>query len=129
MLARDFIGFRTCIFLSCPNHEPLRMKVDELIDMPIDQDVDDILDRKKFVEDFFAQIRDFSSQGPFVFGLNAPWAAGKTSALNLLRNRINKDRSLILVDFNPWYFQSPETILRRFYDNVAVSNNREFFLP
>ena len=102
---------------------------DDLIDVPITDDNQDTLDRLSFVDDFYGQIRLFRFEDSFVFGLNGPWGSGKTSVLNLLRNRLRNDKNIILVDFNPWYFQSSETIIRQFYDSIARSINREFFYP
>jgi hypothetical protein len=108
---------------------PTPVEIDDLIDMPIADDEQDILGRKRFVDDFFAQIKEFPFHASFVFGLNGTWGTGKTSALNLLRNRLRKEKAVILVDFNPWYFQTPEVIIRRFYDSVAAAINHEFFYP
>jgi hypothetical protein len=102
---------------------------DDLMDVPITDDSEDILGRTKFVDDFYSQIRSFPSEDSFVFGINGPWGSGKTSVLNLLRNRLRRDKKIILVDFNPWYFQSAETIIRRFYDGVAHAINQQFFYP
>ena len=99
------------------------------MDVPISDDSEDVLGRVKFVDDFYSQIRNFPSEDSFVFGLNGPWGSGKTSLLNLLRNRLRKDKKIISLDFNPWYFQSAETITRRFYGSIAHAINQEFFYP
>jgi predicted KAP-like P-loop ATPase len=116
------------------SYVPLKPTIDQattdgLIDAPITDDAQDILGRLGFVQDFYAQIAKFPSENSFVFGLNGPWGSGKTSALNLLKNRLREDDSIILVDFNPWYFQSAETITRRFYENVAQAINHQYFYP
>jgi KAP family P-loop domain len=108
---------------------PFQPASDDLMDVPITDDSQDILGRVDFVESFYSQIERFPSEDSFVFGLNGPWGSGKTSALNLLRNRIRMNRKLVLVDFNPWYFQSAETITRRFYESISASLNRDFFYP
>jgi ABC-type branched-subunit amino acid transport system ATPase component len=102
---------------------------DDLMDVPITDDAEDRLGRVKFVNDFYAQIKAYPSEDSFVFGLNAPWGSGKTSVLNLLRNRLRKDETVILLDFNPWYFDSAEVMLRQFYDGVARAINQVFFYP
>jgi hypothetical protein len=104
-------------------------RIDDLVDVPITKDGEDILGRQSFVDDLYAQISLFPSEDAMVFGLNGPWGSGKTSVLNLLRNRLRNDEKIILVDFNPWYFLSAETITRRFFESIAVSINKEFFYP
>ncbi len=115
--------------LRLPQTLASKKRTDELIDAPIVNDEDDLLGRISFVTDFYKQLRDFPSEDSFVFGLNGPWGSGKTSVLNLLKNRLRADKNVILVDFNPWYFQSPETISKRFYESIAQAINREFFYP
>jgi predicted KAP-like P-loop ATPase len=120
----------TVVFSYNPADSPeLRVKSDDLIDAPITDDTQDILGRRGFVQDFHKQIEKFPSEDSFVFGLNGPWGSGKTSVLNLLKNRLRNDEDTILVDFNPWYFQSPETITRRFYESISEAINRQFFYP
>ena len=102
---------------------------DELIDEPIVDFSQDLLGRERFVEDFYSQIKRFPSATSLTFGLNGAWGSGKTSVLNLLRRRFRSDKGVILVDFNPWYFQSPETITRRFYEGMAEAINHKFFYP
>jgi predicted KAP-like P-loop ATPase len=100
---------------------------DSLMDIAITDDSEDILGRVKFADDYYSQIKQFPSEDSLVFGLNGPWGSGKTSVLNLLRNRLRRNRDIIVVDFNPWYFQSPETVTRQFYNTIAHAMNREFF--
>jgi hypothetical protein len=99
------------------------------IDAPIVRDEEDALGRLPFVDDLHEEIKKFPFDESVVFGLNGQWGSGKTSVLNLLRNRLRRDKSIILVDFNPWYFSSAEVLVHRFYSGVAVAINREFFFP
>jgi hypothetical protein len=85
-----------------------------ITDAPITKDAQDTLSRVPFVEDFYKQIKKFPFDEPMVFGLNGRWGYGKTSVLNLLRNRLRNDKEIILVDFNPWYFSSADVLVHRF---------------
>jgi KAP family P-loop domain len=123
LLSAVFISYRL------RPEEALLGPTDDLVDVPITDEKQDILGRERFVSDFYAQIKRFPSEDSFVFGLNGSWGTGKTSVLNLLRNKLRGDDSFILVDFNPWYFHSPDAIIRRFYDAMAEAINREFFYP
>jgi hypothetical protein len=102
---------------------------DSLVDVPITNDSEDLLGRVRFVEQYYEQLTKFVSNDSFVFGLNGAWGTGKTSTLNLLRNRLRKDPHFILVEFNPWYFQSAETVIRRFYETVGYAVNEKFYYP
>jgi uridine kinase len=100
-----------------------------ITDAPIATDEEDTLNRVPFVNDFHREIEKFPFDEAVVFGLNGQWGSGKTSVLNLLRNRLRRDKGVILVDFNPWYFSSADVLVHRFYSAVAAAINREFFFP
>lgn len=100
-----------------------------IMDTPIMEDVEDTLGRIPFVNDFYAEIKKFPFDEPMVFGLNGRWGTGKTSVLNLLRNRLRGDKGIILVDFNPWYFSTTDVLVHRFYSVIANAINKEFFFP
>ena len=100
---------------------------DPLVDSPITDDSGDILGRVPFVDALYQELKNFPYQDSFVFGLNGEWGVGKTSILNLLKNRLNSDKGMIRVDFNPWYFTSPQVVLRRFYESISVAINEQFF--
>jgi KAP family P-loop domain len=100
-----------------------------ITDAPITEDAEDTLGRVPFVKDFYEQIKKFPFNESMVFGLNGRWGYGKTSVLNLLRNRLRNDREIILVDFNPWYFSSADVLVHRFYSAIAGAINKEFFFP
>jgi predicted KAP-like P-loop ATPase len=108
---------------------PQQADATRMTDAPIATDEEDTLGRVPFVNDFHREIKKFPFDEPVVFGLNGQWGSGKTSVLNLLRNRLRHDKDIILVDFNPWYFSSADVLVHRFYSAVAAAINREFFFP
>jgi predicted KAP-like P-loop ATPase len=108
---------------------PRNTEVSSTRDTPITDDEEDTLGRVPFVNDFYQEIKKFPFDEPVVFGLTGQWGTGKTSVLNLLRNRLRRDTEIILVDFNPWYFSSSDVLVHRFYSSVANAINREFFFP
>lgn len=105
-----------------PEHDPL-------IDSAISDERHDTLNREPFVRDLYEIIRDFPSKEPYVIGLNGSWGAGKTSVLNLLRNHLVQDGKIVLVDFNPWFFSSTESLIHNFYAAIANAINSQFFYP
>jgi hypothetical protein len=114
---------------SVNSHSSAASRQVPLLDSPITEDASDSLGRVPFVDDLYRQIKSFPSTEPFVFGLNGPWGSGKTSALNLLRNRLRSDSSLVVVDFDPWYYSSVESLIRAFYSAISNSVNKLFFYP
>lgn len=44
-----------------------------------------------------------TSEG-FVVVLSAPWGSGKTSCINLMKERLREHKNVELLDFAPWWF-------------------------
>lgn len=98
-------------------------------DSPITSEVNDIFNRGPFVRMLCDAIcRAQVSRTAEYIGVFAPWGAGKTSVLNLLKRELAiKDPSTgcrrgICIDFNPWKFRSaPEALvglLRQLSDSL-----------
>lgn len=98
-------------------------------DEPITEDDEDLLDRIPFVNDLYNQIVSYPSSESFVFGLHGSWGEGKTSIINLLRTRLQKNRDILVYAYDPWYFSSQEAVIKGFYDGLYRSLNSRYFLP
>lgn len=116
-----------------PQHPSQRKKslsTDEFFpDEPITDENDDLLDRKLFVADLYNQITKYPFSDSFVFGLYGSWGEGKTSALNLLKKRLNENDIVIVFEFDPWYFSSQGALIKGFYDGLYAALNKKLFLP
>lgn len=51
-------------------------------------------------------------------GVNGKWGSGKTSFFDLLKRKLTK-QDIIFVDFSPWNFNSPQALIRDFFEVVA----------
>lgn len=100
-----------------------------LSDEPIQSIEQDLLGRKKFIEDLHKEIINLPFSDSFVFGLYGSWGEGKTSSINLLRNRLIKSRYFLIVNFDPWIFKDEEAILRSFYTHIEQAISKEFIFP
>ncbi len=98
-------------------------------DEPITHKSEDLLGRRQFVEGLYNQIINYPFQDSFVFGLYGVWGEGKTSVLNLLKNKLQQNENIILFEFDPWYFSSQEALIKGFYDGLYSALNKTFFLP
>lgn len=104
---------------------------DALSDEPIQFERQDLLNRGKFIKDFYKEISSLPFPDSFVFGLYGSWGEGKTSVINLLKNKFKSNRNdkFLIVDFDPWYFQDEKAILAAFYRQVERAINKKFILP
>jgi len=89
----------------------------------------DLLDRKKFIEDLQREIENMPFSDSFVFGLYGSWGAGKTSVINLLKNKLKESEDFLIVNYDPWNFKDEEAILSAFYDQIEKSFSQKFILP
>ena len=64
----------------------------------------------------------------FTIGINAKWGEGKTSVLNMIKEQIKDQSSVIIVDFNPWMFRDQESMLMEFFNSIDGKNISENFV-
>ncbi len=100
-----------------------------LYDEPIQFLEQDLLGREKFIEDLQKGIKSLPFDDSFVFGLYGSWGEGKTSVINLLKNKFKDSKDYLFVNFDPWNFKDEEAILLAFYNQMEQSISQKFILP
>lgn len=132
-----FIWFG-CTYLSLFISEKKKNKIKETMskkdspyfsDEPIIDKSQDILGRSSFVDALYKEITELPFSDSFVFGLYGKWGEGKTSVVNLLKNKLVKNSKVIFIDFDPWYFRDQESLLKNFYRNIEMAMNKMYFFP
>jgi|GEM_PF-1164710 len=98
-------------------------------DEPINSESEDVFDRKQFVEDLYNRIVRYPFQDSFVFGLYGSWGEGKTSALNLIKNKLYRNKDFIVFEFDPWYYSPSSGLFKGFYDGLYTILNKHFIFP
>ena len=121
------IWFLTSYFYKEKNEkEDIKIEKQLLSDEPIQDEEQDLLNRKKFVDDLYKEITNLSFDDSFVFGLYGSWGEGKTSVINLLINKFKKVDNFLVINFDPWYFSNKDAILFAFYKQIEQSINKKF---
>lgn len=109
-----------------------------VVDGPIRDLKDDMLERSAFVESLASQVVEFKGPDSFVMGIYGGWGEGKTSVLNLLKNEIRSlhdadktpsRREIIFIHFDPWHYTDSRTMLAAFYDEITAAVNKEYYYP
>lgn len=100
-----------------------------LFDEPIQFMEQDLLGREKFIEDLQKEIKSLPFENSFIFGLYGSWGEGKTSVINLLKNKFKDSKDYLIVNFDPWNFKDEEAILAAFYNKIEQSLSQKFILP
>ena len=100
-----------------------------ILDKPIEQENDDLLNRSDFAKHFAKDIVMLSERNNFTVALNGSWGSGKTSLINLIKNEIVRLRDYdeevfsypIIIDFAPWNSLDENGIINQFF-NAFKSN-------
>ena len=88
---------------------------------PINTGINDFLGYFKHVEILEAWIN--ATEAPFTFGVLGDWGTGKTSILNLLRNRLNNqisDTNLVPIWFDAWKYEYEENVIYPLLRSIQV---------
>ncbi len=108
-----------------------RLKNKKEADEPITHRKEDLLNHTKYADiifDYYISSPQAQS-GAFVLSVNGGWGEGKTGVLNLLQNRIKKEKGYICTTFNPWYFADRKAVLSGFFQRIFAVLNQNFILP
>lgn len=102
-----------------------------LSDEPIQFVEQDLLGREKFIDNLYKEIINLPFSESFVFGVYGSWGEGKTSSINLLRNKFkaNENENFLIVNFDPWYYRDEEAILYAFYKQIERTISQRFIFP
>ncbi|CAH0437301.1 KAP family P-loop NTPase fold protein [Clostridium neonatale] len=64
---------------------------------------------------------------PFVFGIHGKWGMGKTTFMNLIKSRIDKEKSFYTININPWEYGKNQNFitifLAKLYQEVQLKIN------
>lgn len=92
------------------------------IDQPITSKDEDLLGRRGEAESLAEKIfKTDTSMGAFTLGLTAPWGAGKTSFMLVMREYLRKKPSqeVIVMSFNPWMYRKASNLTQVFFEELS----------
>ena len=105
--------------------------LDILVDDPINDEKEDELNRKEIVNNINIVLDNNCQSNSFVIAITGQWGSGKTSVLNLVKNKLDKKR-YITINFSPWFvsvgdLQTYELILNRYFKALEDAICREIY--
>ena len=68
---------------------------------------------------FADQIQAINAQNGLVVGVLGPWGSGKTSFVNLARQRL-QEAEIAVLDFNPWMFSGADQLVQAFFVEITA---------
>lgn len=91
-----------------------------LQDKPIQKEVDDNLGFKSYVDSIASNIRNITrNEKPYVFAVEGCWGSGKTSFINMVKEKFEVDAAINIVDFNPWMSSNSQQMTSDFFSCMA----------
>jgi len=79
-----------------------------------DEAFDDKLGYTKYARRIAKRMLSTTVHKSFAIGINGKWGSGKTTFMRIMQKALLKEK-VILIEFNPWQSQNPETIIRDFF--------------
>lgn len=92
------------------------------VEHPCTSEDEDLLGRRKEAETLAEKIfQTDTSRGAFTLGLTAPWGAGKTSFMLVMKEYLEKqhDEKTIVIEFNPWMYRKAPNLTQVFFDELS----------
>lgn len=87
-------------------------------DNPITSVEEDTVGRLSMADSFIDSILNYDASRGLVVGLMGPWGSGKSSFINLSRVCL-KERSIDVIDFNPWFFSNTNQLAEYFFKELS----------
>lgn len=88
-------------------------------DSPIMSRKHDRFGRGPFAERVAEVIATRTDPTSLVVAIYGPWGDGKTSVLNMMRERLADHRNTVVVPFNPWNFENQRALISSFFDTLS----------
>ena len=78
----------------------------------------DLLKRDKTINHVYETIINCNPRKKFVISLEGPWGSGKTTILNIIKNKIrqNNEDIIIIDEFDPWSYNDQASMFRGMFD-------------
>jgi hypothetical protein len=73
-----------------------------------------------FADHLTTFLADEVANDGLVVALTGPWGEGKTSVLNMVRERLEGEHARTVLSFNPWMFSGRDQLVRVFFEQVAA---------
>lgn len=89
-------------------------------DNPIKHGDQDRLQRRDGAHDVAADIRELNASEGFVVGVVGAWGSGKTSIVNMIRESLEVEPALPIIEFNPWIFSGTDELIESFFRELSA---------
>lgn len=104
------------------NKKQLKEQISDLyLDEAIKKADEDILGRINKVNNTVKDIQNTNLSSSIAFGIVGKWGDGKTSYMNLIKEKIKNNKEYIIIEFSAWLNISTKSIIQDFFDTVEAA--------
>ncbi|HEV8015317.1 MAG TPA: P-loop NTPase fold protein [Stellaceae bacterium] len=90
---------------------------------------DDLLNIADAAKRFSERVLNGNSSESIVFGVDAPWGAGKSTFINFCISDWNTKKNVIIFRFNPIQYEDRSHLLNKFVDGLVLTLREHVFIP
>lgn len=94
-------------------------------DAPLQDPKLDRFDREPFARRIAETLARREDPSSMVIAIYGAWGDGKTTVLNFIRDRLEKEGAVICVNFNPWRLDGEDALLASFFSTLAEALDTE----
>ncbi|MDB5180535.1 MAG: hypothetical protein JWO54_293 [Candidatus Saccharibacteria bacterium] len=88
-------------------------------DKPIQSSTEDVFNRGPFAKNLAKTISENTLEDGYVIGLYSEWGYGKTSTLNLIKEELETNDNVEVIEFNPWLYVDIQAMILGLFDTLA----------
>lgn len=87
---------------------------------PIYSRKEDFLNRRHFADNISNAIINYDDKkkDSLTIGLYGKWGSGKTSIVNMVTEKLDKEEHILIFNFEPWLFSDTEQLITNFLKSL-----------
>lgn len=108
------------------NNLPARKSMNELVIFDDNETKEDLLNRSEFIDQCINIIESNNKKNGFVMSLEGKWGCGKSSIVEMIENKLEKERYIIIKDFNPWLYKNEKEMITEMFKKFLRKIGEEY---
>lgn len=89
-----------------------------LDDEEIDREENDLIGFNNFITSISLYLERNAPKQKFTIGLIGKWGTGKSSIINLLQKKLEKNTNVKLIKFEPWLYENEKELFKGLYQKI-----------
>lgn len=87
--------------------------------------MEDKLNRRMYAKNISERIIKYDMSESLAIGLSGEWGCGKSTLLNWIKEDVEKDESIEIIEFDPWYFSNTDELIVEFFNLLIDALSKE----